>query len=78
MDFVDHTLVRLADESTRGVLFDDSALTGTLAAAYDVSAVAPVAPYRAVFDELTLGVASASFAASPPSLFAPASTSAAR
>jgi len=60
MDFVDHTLVRLADESTRGVLFDDSALAGILAAAYDVSAVAPVAPYRAVFDELTLGVASAS------------------
>jgi hypothetical protein len=55
VDFVDMTLVRLADEATRGDLFDQDALELLLDAAYDASALGIVGPFMATFDDFRLG-----------------------
>lgn len=56
MDYVDYTVVRLADESTRSALFDQLALEQLAAAAYDAESVALGGPYTAVFDEVSVGL----------------------
>ena len=55
MDFVDRTLVRLANPATRAVLFDQDGLAALAAAAYDVGDLGVSGPYVPVFDELRLG-----------------------
>jgi hypothetical protein len=57
MDYVDATLIRLADSASRGALFDNTALEQLLEAAYDTDALGVEGPYRAVFEELRLGFA---------------------
>ena len=55
MDFVDATLVKLADPASRGTLFDATALEQMLSAAYDATALNLTAPFTAVFDEVQIG-----------------------
>jgi hypothetical protein len=56
MNFVDSTLVGLADETTRSGLFDQTALEQLLTASYDVDAMGPLqGTYTAVFEEFELG-----------------------
>lgn len=57
MNFVDRTLVRLADAATRTALFDATSLEQLLRAAYRTETATVNAPYSAVFDDLTFGVA---------------------
>ena len=56
MNFVDQTLLRLSDETTLTAAFDQVALGQIAAAGYDADALGLEGPYRAVFDELRLGV----------------------
>lgn len=56
MDFIDSTLIRLADPATRAGVFDDAALEHMAQAAYDAEALSIIGPYSAVFDKMTLGV----------------------
>jgi hypothetical protein len=55
MDFIDSTLIRLADSTTRAGVFDDAALEHMANAAYDATALSITGPYTAVFDKMTLG-----------------------
>ena len=55
MDFVDETLVALADPATRGGVFDAVSLEQMLGAAYDAAALNLTAPFTAVFDEFQIG-----------------------
>jgi hypothetical protein len=55
MDFVDKTLVRLADESTRGAVFGQDALELLLEAAYDTPALGIEGPFGADFADFRLG-----------------------
>jgi hypothetical protein len=55
MDYVDATLLRLADPATRDALFDESALEQIVAAAYDTDAMPIEGPFGAVFDEVRVG-----------------------
>ena len=56
MDFVDSTLLALADDGTRAGVFDPAALEQLLAAAYDVDAIGPIqGTLTPVFDKLELG-----------------------
>jgi hypothetical protein len=56
MDFVDETLVQLADEQTRPNVFDSEALEQILGAAYDVDAMGPLqGTFAPIFDEFELG-----------------------
>lgn len=57
MDFVDGTLVRLADPTTRAALFDQEAMASLIAAAYDTDAMAITPPFNPVFDRLEIGLA---------------------
>lgn len=57
MDFVDSTLIRLADEATRAGLFDDAALEAIAAAAYRVENLNLTGPFQALFETLQLGFA---------------------
>lgn len=57
MNFVDTTLLRLADAGTRGALFDQLSLEHIAAAAYDLDAMPVDGPYQAVFEEVQLGFA---------------------
>jgi hypothetical protein len=57
MNFMDGVLVRLADPTTRAQVFDSDSLAQIAAAAYDTSQATIEGPYRAVFDELQLGLA---------------------
>jgi hypothetical protein len=59
VDFVDQTIVRLADPATRPAVFDQVALEQLVAAAYDSSTMAAQGPFGATFDEFRLGVAAA-------------------
>jgi hypothetical protein len=52
MDFVDATLLRLADEQSRAAVFDEIALEQLLAAAHDIAGLDAGAPMSAIFDEL--------------------------
>ena len=54
MDFVDKTVVELADESTRGALFDQDALELILDAAYDTSEILVEGPFSADFGEFRM------------------------
>jgi hypothetical protein len=56
MDFVDRVLVKLADPAMQGGVFDDVALEQVASAAYDTSRATIEGPYRAVFDEVRLGL----------------------
>jgi hypothetical protein len=56
VNFVDQTLLRLTDEAARTDVFDQVALGQVAAAGYDADALALDGPYRAVVDELRLGV----------------------
>jgi hypothetical protein len=56
MDFVDSTVVALADDSTRAGVFDTESLEAILAAAYDLEAMGPLqGTLTPLFDELELG-----------------------
>jgi hypothetical protein len=57
MDFVDLTLVRLADPATRSAVFDQTALEQLLGAVYDADLIGFGGPYTAAFDEFRLGLA---------------------
>lgn len=56
MNFVDSVLVKLADATTRGSLFDDAALAQLVDAQYQTETLLVEGPYSAVFDRLELGV----------------------
>ena len=56
MDFVDGTLVRLADPATRAALFDQDALASLIAAAYDTDTMAITPPFNPIFDRLEIGL----------------------
>jgi hypothetical protein len=56
MNFVDLTLVRLADPASRADVFDQTALEQLLGAAYDADRMSLEGPYSATFDEFHLGV----------------------
>jgi hypothetical protein len=56
MDFIDKTLIRLAEPETRGSLFDDTALSQLLAAAYDLEATPVGGPFQPIFDEVRVGL----------------------
>ena len=55
MNFVDATLVRLADATQRNTLFAASALEGIARAAYDTDQLPLSGPYDAVFERVDLG-----------------------
>lgn len=57
MNFVDSTLIKLADPQMRSTFFNEEALQQVAATAYDVSGLSLQNPFSAVFDELTIGVA---------------------
>jgi hypothetical protein len=59
MDFVDQTIVRLADPAQRAALFDQTALEQITMAAYDGGVMGVNGPYTALFDQLQLGVGGA-------------------
>jgi hypothetical protein len=52
MDFVDATLVRLADPASRAAVLDEVALAQLIAASRDIDGLDVAAPYAAVFDTL--------------------------
>jgi hypothetical protein len=56
LDYVDFTLVRLADEASRAALFDQAALEQLALTAYDTDAMLLGGPYTAIFDELAIGL----------------------
>jgi hypothetical protein len=57
MQYVDATLVRLADPATRAAVFDQEALGQMLEAAYDTDATPVSGPFSPVFDEFRLALA---------------------
>ncbi len=56
MNFVDYTLVRLADPLLRPSVFDQAALQQLLSAAYDTDALASEGPYQALFERFSVGL----------------------
>jgi hypothetical protein len=56
MDFADRMLIKLSDPATQADVFDAIALEQIAAAAYDTSQATLDGPYRAVFDEVRLGL----------------------
>lgn len=56
MDYVDFTLVRLADDASRAALFDQTALEQLALTAYDTETMLVGGPYTAVFDEVVVGL----------------------
>lgn len=57
MNYVDATLIRLAEPATRSAVFDDVALEQLLTASYDTNLTPVQGPFQPVFDEMKLGVA---------------------
>lgn len=55
MQFVDATLVRLADPTTRATLFDQDSLRALLEAGYETDQLAVNGPFNPLFDEFRLG-----------------------
>jgi hypothetical protein len=62
VNFVDATLVRLADQASRAGLFDEVALEQIVTASYDVETLALEGPFQPRFDEFRLGVPAAGLA----------------
>jgi hypothetical protein len=56
VDYVDFTLIRMADPATRASLFDDETLEQMTAAAYGEEAAALTGPYQPVFKEMEIGL----------------------
>jgi hypothetical protein len=56
VNYVDYTLVRLADDSLRAALFDQDALAQLASVAFDAEAMTLGPPYSAVFDNLFMGL----------------------
>jgi len=56
LDFVDTTLVRLADSATRGQVIDDAALSSLIDATYQPGTMDVAAPFGALFDAFELGL----------------------
>ena len=56
MDYVDFTLIRMADPATRASLFDDETLEQMAAAAYGEEAATLTGPYQPVFQEMEIGL----------------------
>jgi len=56
MDFVDATLVRLADPASRAEVIDSGALAALVDATYTPGSMSVAAPYGAIFDEFELGL----------------------
>jgi hypothetical protein len=56
VDFVDATLIRIADPATRAGVFDQTVLEQMAQAAYDADALGLEGPFSAVFDHMTLGM----------------------
>src|SRR5438128_396363 len=63
MDFVDLTLVKLADPTTRTAVFDDLSLQQLVATAYDAEAMGVQGPFQPLFDEFDLALAAPSLGA---------------
>jgi hypothetical protein len=55
VQFVDATLVRLADPATRAAMFDQEALGALLAAGYETDLLPVSGPFVPVFDDFRLG-----------------------
>ena len=53
MDFVDSTILRLADESARNAVFDSDSLSQILSASHDVRGTGVEEPFAVVFDEIS-------------------------
>lgn len=53
MDFVDATILRLADESARATVFDEESLSQLLSASHDVSGTDVEAPFTLALDEIS-------------------------
>jgi hypothetical protein len=56
MNYVDSTLLKLADPAQRGGVFDDVACAQLLSAMYDTTAMSVAGPFSAIFDRFELGV----------------------
>ncbi len=56
MNFADRVVLMLASTAKRAALFDDIALAQIASAAYDTSRATVQPPYRAVFDEMKVGI----------------------
>ena len=56
MDYVDFTLIRMADPATRASLFDDETLEQMAVAAYGDEAATLTGPYQPVFQEMEIGL----------------------
>ncbi len=56
MDYIDATLLQLADDSTRDGVFDQTSLEQIVSAGYDTGALSIAGPFTPVFDRLELGV----------------------
>jgi hypothetical protein len=56
VNYVDFTLVRIADPTTRGTLFDSETLEQMAVAAYGAETATLSGPYQPVFDEMTIGL----------------------
>jgi hypothetical protein len=56
VNYVDFTLIRMADPATRASLFDSEALEEMAAAAYGEEAAALSGPYQPVFNEMEIGL----------------------
>jgi hypothetical protein len=55
LNFVDRTVLGLADPSSRAAIFDQAALAGIVASGYDAASIATTGPYAATFERLELG-----------------------
>jgi hypothetical protein len=56
VNYVDFTLIRMADPTTRGTLFDGETLEQMAVAAYGAETATLSGPYQAVFDEMIIGL----------------------
>ena len=56
MDYVDFTLIRLADPATRASLFDEETLEQLAVAAYGQDAATLTGPFQPVFHEMEIGL----------------------
>jgi len=56
VDFVDATLIKIANPATRATILDQTTLEQMAAAAYDTSSLVLQGPYSPIFDRFQLGV----------------------